>query len=887
MSEDNLSVTVNGRDLGLAQLLRTLDALGKQVDQSLTQAGQRIGQAIGGGAGRARPAVDQLGQATLRASRDSLSLAQTYARGQAAAGDYAGAIARLSSAMNAQSVVSVRQAAQIQNQIQAYERAAQAARDKAQAEAQGAGVMGQLTGIAGQLGVALALPAAAAGAAQLARQGATADLVRVRFEQLATTAGTTGQALLSALRAASGGEIADLNLQLAANRAQMLGVADSAEELATLMAIARDRAQSLGTDSATAFDDLVTGLGRGSPLILDNLGILVKVGEANDAYAASLGKTASQLTAAEQKQALINAVLEQGRASLAATGGAADSTAGSIAKFDAAVANLTNKLGAGLAGAAAPTLDLLSSFTNAFDFSRESILAFADAANVYIGATGKTAEANRGMIESALNFLGVQSAIPPVMSEASDATAAHAATAQALLEALQSGRIGVEQYAAGMQQLARTSEEARSGQESAANLTQIYGEQARLADERAQGAATATRDLVSAMGGIGPNAGGIFAAAGGLDAVAQAAREAAGETARLLGLLGGVNDERGSIGGTNTAAGANGLAGFGAGAAGAARRQADQARLLSLVSDPAPPRRRGGGGGRVSEQQREQDQLLKAQQDYQRQSLDAEQQYQDDLADIARDGAEARRKAEDSYRLGQARGRQGFYAGLADIDDNALRQQLSARYEQAAQEAAQIAQQQGADAAQAYLEASQRAIEAQGQLQEEIAAAEAEGDAGKAEYYRGLLALQQAADAEELRQIQAQGSQVAAAEAQQYADAEARYIEHLDRMGEAYDRKFGNAPPGLAPPPPASAGAGSTTGTAAPAASGAPAGAATGAGATTLVAAPDVVSAVDAGLGRVEAAVSGLGEGLAAVERRVGAVESAVRGLRNSGVVGG
>lgn len=28
-------------------------------------------------------------------------------------------------------------------------------------------------------------------------------------------------------------------------------------------------------------------------------------------------------------------------------------------------------------------------------------------------------------------------------------------------------------------------------------------------------------------------------------------------------------------------------------------------------------------------------------------------------------------------------------------------------------------------------------------------------------------------------------------------------------------------------------------------------------------------------------------EGLAAVERRVGAVESAVRGLRNSGVVGG
>jgi hypothetical protein len=95
VSEDNLSVTVNGRDLGLAQLLRTLDALGKQVDTSLTRVGDRLGSAVTGGASRARPAVDAMGQAALRASRDSLALASTYARGQAAAGDYAGAIARL------------------------------------------------------------------------------------------------------------------------------------------------------------------------------------------------------------------------------------------------------------------------------------------------------------------------------------------------------------------------------------------------------------------------------------------------------------------------------------------------------------------------------------------------------------------------------------------------------------------------------------------------------------------------------------------------------------------------------------------------------------------------------------------------------------------------
>jgi hypothetical protein len=281
------------------------------------------------------------------------------------------------------------------------------------------------------------------------------------------------------------------------------------------------------------------------------------------------------------------------------------------------------------------------------------------------------------------------------------------------------------------------------------------------------------------------------------------------------------------------------------------------------------------------------DQLHKAQQDYQTKSLDAEQQYQDDLLKIAQDSATARQRAEDAYRLGASRGRVSFYQSLGNIEDNALREQLSARYEQAAQEAQRIAQEQGADAARAYLEAQQQAIQAQGEIQKEIADAEKEGDAGKAEYYRGLLALQQAADAEELAQIQAQGSQVAAAEQAQYSEAEARYIEHLERMGAAYDRKFGATPPGLAPPPPASAGAGSTAGTASPGAAASTTGATTGAGAAQLVVAPGVEQVITDTIGRLEAKVDGLGEGLAAVERRVGAVESAVRGLRNSGVVGG
>src|SRR5690606_17413735 len=98
----------------------------------------------------------------------------------------------------------------------------------------------------------------------------------------------------------------------AANRSMLLGVADTAEEMSTLMQIAAERGQAMGISVTQAFDDIVTGLGRGSALILDNLGILVDAEEANRAYAETLGKTASALTDAEKKQALINAVLAQG-----------------------------------------------------------------------------------------------------------------------------------------------------------------------------------------------------------------------------------------------------------------------------------------------------------------------------------------------------------------------------------------------------------------------------------------------------------------------------------------------------------------------------------------------------------------------------------------------
>lgn len=268
--------------------------------------------------------------------------------------------------------------------------------------------------------------------------------------------------------------------------------------------------------------------------------------------------------------------------------------------------------------------------------------------------------------------------------------------------------------------------------------------------------------------------------------------------------------------------------------------------------------KKGGGAARVSEEVKSQQQLASTVSDYQAK-----------IAQIEKDGLVKRQQAENSLRQAQLSGRAGFYASIANIDDNALRSDLSARYEQAAQAATAIAQTQGADAAQAYLEASQKAIEGESQIQGQIASAKKEGNAGQASYLEGVLKLQQAANAEELRQIQEKGSAVANELNTQYATAEKDYAAHLDRMG------------GIA------AAAGVTLASTVPGTSGAtpPVAAATGKPQAVVdIATP---AAVDAQTGRLEGKLSEIVAGVQAVADRVRAVESAIGGLRRSGAFAG
>ncbi len=139
------------------------------------------------------------------------------------------------------------------------------------------------------------------------------------FERLSESAWIASDEMLQAMRKASKWTVSDTKLMASANTALSLSVVKSADDMATLMEIARVKWQAMWRSMEEALDDIVRWLWRASPMILDNLWIVINQTEAQEEYAKSLWKTASELTEAEKKQALVNAVVKQWKEELLAT----------------------------------------------------------------------------------------------------------------------------------------------------------------------------------------------------------------------------------------------------------------------------------------------------------------------------------------------------------------------------------------------------------------------------------------------------------------------------------------------------------------------------------------------------------------------------------------
>lgn len=147
------------------------------------------------------------------------------------------------------------------------------------------------------------------------------------------------------LKEATDGTMSQFDLFQQANNAMILGVSKNSDEMAEMFDIAQRLGRALGKDTASSVESLITGIGRQSRLMLDNIGIIVKADEAYESYARKLNKTSSSLTDAEKKQAFLEATMESARLKADSLGEETDSTQDSFDRLSSSTANLASFIG--------------------------------------------------------------------------------------------------------------------------------------------------------------------------------------------------------------------------------------------------------------------------------------------------------------------------------------------------------------------------------------------------------------------------------------------------------------------------------------------------------------------------------------------------------------
>jgi hypothetical protein len=195
----------------------------------------------------------------------------------------------------------------------------------------------------------VAMGIAAKKAFDLAKEGAQIKQLTESFDRMNDSVFKT-PGLLDDMREASRGTIKDVDLM----RGLLTLTAGASDDLAQAFASASPKLLEIAKaanklnptlgDTSFLYNSLSLGIKRSSPLILDNLGIVVKVGEANKNMAESLGKSVKELTAEEKQMALLNETLRAGDRLIGQVGGNVDSMTDSYAQLEVNIGNATDRM---------------------------------------------------------------------------------------------------------------------------------------------------------------------------------------------------------------------------------------------------------------------------------------------------------------------------------------------------------------------------------------------------------------------------------------------------------------------------------------------------------------------------------------------------------------
>ena len=167
-------------------------------------------------------------------------------------------------------------------------------------------------GMGGFVGVYASLAAqlfAISAGFQFLKRAGDLQALKTGQESYAAATGIAMRALTKDIQNATNAQI---TFQDAA-QAGAIGVAAglSADQLTRLGSAAADASQILGRDVTDSFNRLIRGVTKAEPELLDELGIILRLKDATQIYADSIGKNVNQLTQFEKSQAVANDVLTQ------------------------------------------------------------------------------------------------------------------------------------------------------------------------------------------------------------------------------------------------------------------------------------------------------------------------------------------------------------------------------------------------------------------------------------------------------------------------------------------------------------------------------------------------------------------------------------------------
>jgi hypothetical protein len=169
---------------------------------------------------------------------------------------------------------------------------------------------------------------------------------------------------LRSLKVATNNTMSEFDLFQQANNAMILGVSKNSDEMAEMFDMAQRLGNALGKDTKESVESLITGIGRQSRLMLDNIGIMIKAEDAYKSYADKLKKSVESLTDAEKKQAFLNATINSAKEAVAGLGIETENSQMEFDRLTASIDDATASIGKGLQDSIIPMVEILTVFAD-------------------------------------------------------------------------------------------------------------------------------------------------------------------------------------------------------------------------------------------------------------------------------------------------------------------------------------------------------------------------------------------------------------------------------------------------------------------------------------------------------------------------------------------